>query len=196
LTSDRKIKANRDNARASTGPKTQHGRARSTRNALRHGLSLPVVVDPALADEVAALARAIAGPDANADQQRLARQVAEAEVDLRRVLQARHHLLSNTGGDPGHQHQADTPGQGRGPADLIRLLRKAAANTASAAAESTVPKPAAPAPDPHEQLALALTHSAKRMHAFDRYERRARSRRKFAIRALDQARQRRSDCDK
>ena len=42
LTSDRKIEANRANARASTGPKTAQGRARTARNALRHALSLPV----------------------------------------------------------------------------------------------------------------------------------------------------------
>jgi len=42
LTSDRKIKANRANARMSTGPKTRHGRARSAKNAFRHGLSLAV----------------------------------------------------------------------------------------------------------------------------------------------------------
>jgi len=41
LRSDRKIKANRANARASTGPRTARGRARAARNALRHGLSLP-----------------------------------------------------------------------------------------------------------------------------------------------------------
>jgi hypothetical protein len=34
LTSDRKIKANRANARASTGPQTARGRARAARNAL------------------------------------------------------------------------------------------------------------------------------------------------------------------
>ena len=40
--SDRKIRANRANARASTGPKTTQGRIRSARNALRHALSLPI----------------------------------------------------------------------------------------------------------------------------------------------------------
>ena len=64
MTSDRKIKANRANARASTGPRTVDGRTRSARNALRHGLSLPVCSDPALCEEVEALARDIAGTDA------------------------------------------------------------------------------------------------------------------------------------
>jgi hypothetical protein len=95
LTSDRKIKANRANARASTGPRTGRGRASAARNALRHGLSLPVCSDPALSEEVEVLAREIAGPDANARVQGLARRVAEAQIDLRRVRYARHQLLSN-----------------------------------------------------------------------------------------------------
>jgi len=90
LTSERKIKANRANARASTGPQTVQGRTRAARNALRHALSLPVCSNPVLSEEVEALAREIAGPDANAEIQELARQVAEAQIDLRCVLYARH----------------------------------------------------------------------------------------------------------
>jgi len=74
LTSVRKFKANRANARASTGPNTARGRTRAARNAFR---------------------REIAGPDANASIQELARRVAEAQIDLRRVRDARHQLLFN-----------------------------------------------------------------------------------------------------
>jgi hypothetical protein len=94
LTSVRKIRANRANARISTGPKTLFGRARSAKNAFRHGLSLPVEYDHVLCDEVQALARQIAGPNTSADIQILARRIAEAQVDLRRVRYARHLLLS------------------------------------------------------------------------------------------------------
>ena len=59
MTSDHKIKANRANAQASTGPKTADGRARVARNALRHALSLPVCSNPALSEEVETLAREI-----------------------------------------------------------------------------------------------------------------------------------------
>ena len=55
---------NRLNARASTGPKTRGGKARVARNALRHGLShglsRPVLSDPAVAPEVEELACRIA----------------------------------------------------------------------------------------------------------------------------------------
>jgi hypothetical protein len=46
------------------------------------------------------LAREIAGPDANAETQDFARQVAEAQIDLRRVRYARHKLLSDALVDP------------------------------------------------------------------------------------------------
>jgi hypothetical protein len=100
LTSDHKIKANRANAQASTGPKTADGRVRAARNALRHALSLSVCSNPALSEEMETLAREIAGPDANAETQDLARQVAEAQIDLRCVRYARHKLLSDVLADP------------------------------------------------------------------------------------------------
>ena len=94
MTNDRKIKANRVNARASTGPNTFRGRARSARNAFRYGLSLPIQSDHALGEEAQALARQIAGPNASGQIQMLASRVAEAEVDLQRVRLAREQLLS------------------------------------------------------------------------------------------------------
>jgi hypothetical protein len=39
MTSERQMKANRRNAKRSTGPRTTGGKTRSSRNALRHGLS-------------------------------------------------------------------------------------------------------------------------------------------------------------
>ena len=85
MTSVCKTSANRTNARASTGPKTVHGRARAAQNALRHGLSLPVSSDPASWEEVEALARKVAGAGADVEIQELARRVAEAQIDLRRT---------------------------------------------------------------------------------------------------------------
>jgi hypothetical protein len=48
---------------------------------------------------VEALARDIAGTDANAEILELARRVAEAQIDLRRVRYARHKLLTDALGD-------------------------------------------------------------------------------------------------
>src|SRR5207302_8118385 len=56
VTSERKLAANRRNARASTWPRTVAGKARVARNARRHGLTVPIAADPALAQEVEVLA--------------------------------------------------------------------------------------------------------------------------------------------
>ena len=94
MSSARKIVANRANARASTGPKTANGRARSAKNALRHALSLLVCSNSALSEEVETLAREIAGCGASLEIQELALRIAEAQIDLRRVRYARHQFLS------------------------------------------------------------------------------------------------------
>ena len=77
--------ANRANAARSTGPRTRGGKAAVARNALRHGLSLPVLADPALAPEAAALARRIAGEGASEPRHAAALRIAEAQVDIERI---------------------------------------------------------------------------------------------------------------
>ena len=49
MATEKQIRANRENAKKSTGPKTAGGRARSSRNALRHGLSLPLTLNTEMA---------------------------------------------------------------------------------------------------------------------------------------------------
>ena len=157
VTSNRKARANRTNARRSTGPKTPHGRSRSAKNAFRHGLSLPVQLDPQWSDEVQTIAQQIAGPEASAELQELARRIAEAHVDLRRVRDARHRLLSNalkrpSGPDPRSIDDVGDPPHGA------------------------------------MKVAAVLSEETRTLLVVTRYERRALSRRKFAIRAFDAAR--------
>jgi hypothetical protein len=178
-----KIRSNSANARASTGPKSSHGRIRSARNAFRHGLSLPVYSDRMLAGEVEALAREIAGVGANAETRELARRVAEAQIDLRRVRDARHQLLSKALSNPYYDDRAKVREKA---AVIMHLLRPNAPDVPPAAVSkylTTVPE------GPHK-LALIVSQEVNRLSAMDRYERRALSRRKFAIRAFDLAKER------
>ena len=100
MSSDRKIKANRANARLSTGPKSPHGRARASKNALRHGLTIPVPLDRAWSDKVSDWAKKIAGPQASPERLEGACIIAEAQVDLCRIRSARHKILADALRDP------------------------------------------------------------------------------------------------
>jgi hypothetical protein len=179
-TSERKIRANRANARTSTGPKTAQGRTRSARNARRHALSVPVYSDKALSEEVEALAREIAGADASAEMQELARRVAEAQIDLRRVRYARHQFLSDTLSEQYYDSLANIRMKEK---VLGAILRHNPLDISIETLKFMTSTPQGP-----DKLATILSGEAKKLLAMDRYERRALSRRKFAIRAFDAAR--------
>ena len=93
MTSTRRIRANRLNAQASTGPRTGHGRARAAQNARRHGLSLPIAALPALSQQAEMLAQEIARGATDQTLLELARRIAEAQLDLVRIRQVRQRLL-------------------------------------------------------------------------------------------------------
>lgn len=137
MTSPARIDANRLNARRSTGPRSTTGKARAAKNALRHGLAVPVAALVEYAGRARQMAAAIAGEAPAAARLAAAYRVAEATVDLERIAHARH-LLSET------------------------LAAEVEAGAAEAAAATLA--------------ALAR---------LDRYERRAFSRQRRAIRAFD-----------
>ncbi len=101
MTSDQKVAANRRNAERSTGPRSQVGKSRSSRNALKHGLAIPLRNDPKAAEEIRELAATIAG-EARTDETVLAYAgtVAEAELDLFHIRIARVQLLNALAADP------------------------------------------------------------------------------------------------
>jgi hypothetical protein len=195
LSSDRKIKANRANARRSTGPKTALGRARAARNALRHGLSLPVESDPVLSEEMETLARKIAGIDADVEIHQLARGIAEGWIALRRARFARHQYLSDVLSDPYYESRADT----RAKVTLLCTILRHEVDDLSKIDFQRLGIPASEefdfnledfitsTPEGPEKLSLILSQEARKLARFDRYERRARWRLRSGIRALDEA---------
>ena len=152
MTSARKVETNRANARRSTGPKTRAARARSARNALRHGLSLSVRLDSKLDEEVKTMARQIAGSHGEGTLLDLACLVAEALIELRRVRFLRHQFLC-----------------------------EALSNVASF---KTRPEMFLGTCEGRDGIAAIFSVNASRLIALDRYERRAISRRKSAMRKL------------
>ena len=95
--SERRLAANQRNASFSTGPTTLQGKMVSRYNALRHGLARPVTSDPVAAEEVEALASALAGSRNDSWYRELARELAESFSDLKRIRDVRCHILHEVG---------------------------------------------------------------------------------------------------
>ncbi len=191
MTSARKIRANRANARASSGPKTAAGKAQSAQNAFRHGFNVPTLLDPTLASDVEALARRIVGKSADAHVLESALRIAEAQIDLRRVRSHRHWLIERAMPDPKVQTEVAAPASlapsaARGGADdRDRIL---CSDPLEAKVSALVAEFLAALDCSLRPAKLSLAELASELAALDRYERRALSRRKFAIRAFDLAR--------
>jgi hypothetical protein len=134
-----------------------------------------------LSEEVETLAREIAGPDANTRTKELARRVAEAQIDLRRVRYARQQLLSRNLSDPDYRSRFRSRAQVRAANKALDLLRRFAPKVhASLMAKRLTPMPPGP-----QKLALILSQEAPHLLSMDRYEQRALRRRNSAIRDLE-----------
>lgn len=169
---------NRANARASTGPKSKSGKARAAGNARQHGLSVPAVLDPSLAKEIEELARKFAGPDASPGRHELATTIAAAQVDLLRVRQIRHQMLSLVLNAPDYQKPTKA------------MLRRQWLARQSPARHSDEIQPRGQIDgvcDPTRFVRI-LNDLSLRLRMLERYERRALSRRKQAVRAFDACR--------
>ena len=154
MTTARKVLANRQNASASTGPKSATGKARSSANARRHRLAVPIWSDPVLTANVVALAEHIAGVHPSPQVMAHAQQVAEAQIEVVRVRRWRLDLMD--------QHLSHL--RLENPNDRASELRRDA--------ELSLKK---------ASIVLDLT---PQLQLLDRYERRAVSRRNRAIQSL------------
>jgi len=135
----RQIAANRRNGSLGRGPKTSAGKACSSRNALKHGLSIPVNRDKTLRRRIEGLVRILAQSEAeNAFRQ--GRALAGAEVEVTRARAALEAMLTRTG---------ITAGWNGGP-----------------------------------EQGAALIHALPELQRLERYERRAFSKRRRALRDL------------
>jgi hypothetical protein len=161
MSTARRIEANRANARGSTGPRTAAGKTRSSRNARRHGLSVPVDRDPALMTEVEEFARRLFGEVEDAESAALARAFAEAEVDLARVKRARLELMRRVLALPSSDESAEDDAIGDAAVD------EAPSEWASSAVSEA-----------------AVSDAIRQLATLNRYERRARARRRRAVRAF------------
>jgi hypothetical protein len=65
MTSERKISANRINGRKSRGPRTAAGKSKASRNAWRHGLATISYLNPAASGKIAVMAKVICGEHAD-----------------------------------------------------------------------------------------------------------------------------------
>lgn len=93
MASDKQIAANRANAKRSTGPKTALGKSKSSRNALRHGLSCSLKRD-ALPPEIENLAQALVVDNGDEGQRLAATALASAQWELMRIRSVRARMMA------------------------------------------------------------------------------------------------------
>jgi hypothetical protein len=181
VASERQIAANRRNARKSTGPRSGAGMKRASRNAYRHGLNLSITSTAASAKQLDKLVRKIAGETEDAMVLERARAIAQAELDLARVRQAKVALIERASAFGA----LDPPRVLSSVTQIIRLL-----NTLNRG-RFILPKPidAAATMPPHEpdRSAEAVRRVLPELRKLNRYERRAAARRDRAVLNLTDA---------
>ncbi len=191
MASEAQIAANRRNARRSTGPKTAAGKARVAQNAIRHGLTGPVLREGSAGARIAQLVDAFLGDGLRSEvTKEAAVRAAEAQFLAEQTRLARVVLLD----------EAD-PAQPPGTSAKTRRARDKAKQSVAAvpadvmgaerkqrfldffALQEELDAPIALS-NSQERQAAALDAAGLRLQRLDRYERRALSRRRSALAEL------------
>jgi hypothetical protein len=94
MATEMQIRANRENAKRSTGPKSLAGRIKSSRNAMRHGLSIPLAADPPAGTQAYKLLELLTPEGGSPLQRMVALEMAQAQAQLLRVAAVRKALLA------------------------------------------------------------------------------------------------------
>jgi hypothetical protein len=181
MASERQIAANRRNARNSTGPRSTSGKKRASRNAFRHGLTKRI--SSAEFDRaVETLARQIAGDTEDKLKIELARDAAEAELEVARVRQVKVALIERVTAFG----RFDVPKRFASAKDEAAwiMLRYFGATFSKGRPKFAVdPLPAMPSQEP-QRTAEAVRRALPDLLKLHRYESRAVTRRDRAIRAM------------
>ncbi|BAL78816.1 hypothetical protein S23_56240 [Bradyrhizobium cosmicum] len=94
MATEKQIRANRENAKRSTGPKSLAGRIKSSRNALRHGLSSLTTDSDPVGAQTYGLAQLLTPLGASQIHRLAALEMAQAQSQLLRVAAVRKDLLA------------------------------------------------------------------------------------------------------
>lgn len=204
---NRRMAANRSNAQCSTGPRSSEGKARARLNALKHGLAIPASSISAFSPDIAQLAcRMVGEHEADPILREAATRVAEASLDVLRARAARtevmNHLVQSS------DFMQPLPVAEAKPKVLLSYKAAPLSVRVKAIMDGTVDslRKAETAQlqqvlKAHEEMQRIIKQRAEvqrrtqkhcdvwdQLDRLDRYERRALSRHRTAVRAFDQMR--------
>jgi hypothetical protein len=195
-----RVRANRLNGKKSTGPKTIEGRTRSARNALKHGLARPLVNIHGASECAENLALSWIGSDAEPIQMEQARKAAEAHLELERIDARRIAVLSGPWVKEVHKTSRTILRETSAWIDIQdRISRVVGKDNPTerdvTRLEQLIEQRKSITLTPMiQETEMDFGEIASELIKLERYERRARSRRKKALRELDrlQARERKA----